>query len=1209
MKVGKKEITISSNAFDDVSITYSSDLIANKLLYLTAYDLDEEWIAQLFMFKDVVSTEIRGMLLEYFCHDFSNIEQRKFIFESLADKSIANREFALNKLMKVELLPTEVQKIESVLKLKTSSIRRSAIQILLKQSDEVLDETVERLLTSKSEPQRLAVLEMITELKGDLNRTKQYERYKEKLTFISKPTEKEKLQLAKLTETKMYSFKNGLGLFEPKDHFHILTEIEPLYDYTVKKIFTASSEKIKQFLIGLSDIIHQHRHYQYQAEYYDGYKETLILGSQLQPLYVDGKNKGLDNYPLPQVWRDYINESNIEVSDLLELNYYFELEHLFYNFNLLKHYHSSNDQRKIYLNELFPVEHIEKMVRWLKELTYYSQISQLASAFLVEYDRTKIFPVVNKVLNTMIHQIPVDEIKGQKRFLEFLTAPWLDWSATMAHDDQSFKDYFLLKYNLYVTHNFKRYHLSLEEVARAFQMNLIDEHEVYKELLIREESKHHLYRATSKHDDIVSKYPTIVPFREKILLRILEIELKRGDLPTEVTNLAMQIQYFEGIDYFMKILLALDKEVFVRGYIYCYGDGIAKKEVLSHLLKVCYPKAGDDEVVLKELLENKKLTEKRLLESAMYAPQWIEIVSKLLGWKGLRRAAWYFHAHINETFSAEKETIVAHYSPISPEDFNDGAFDIEWFKQSYNELGEERFAILYDCAKYISAGANHRRSQLFADAILGKLDLETIKNSIVEKRNKNHLLCYSLIPVDHTNKKDVLFRYEFLRESKTFGAQRRATEAKVVMIALANLARNAGYKDVIRLTWDMEAQKMNDVLQYLQLKQLDEELSVQLTIEEQGKADIKILKNGKALKSIPAKYKKHDYIVTLKEVKTELRNQYIRAKEELERSMEMGNVFTLKELETITQNPVVAPIISALIFKVGEHLGFFVDGALVSSSEERFEINKNDVIVIAHPLDLYHSGQWSNYQRKLFDLKLKQPFKQVFRELYLPNEDELALGTISHRYAGHQIQPRKTVALLKNRLWTVSYEEGLQKVYYKENIIAKIFAMADWLSPADVEAPTIEAVQFFDRQTYKSVDITNVPKLIFSEIMRDIDLVVSIAHVGGVDPEASLTTVEMRKAIVREAVRLMKFENVKLEGKFAQISGDLGEYSVHLGSGMVYKQAFGALYIIPVHSQHRGKIFLPFIDDDPKTAEILSKIVMFAEDKKIKDPSILKQIK
>lgn len=39
--------------------------------------------------------------------------------------------------------------------------------------------------------------------------------------------------------------------------------------------------------------------------------------------------------------------------------------------------------------------------------------------------------------------------------------------------------------------------------------------------------------------------------------------------------------------------------------------------------------------------------------------------------------------------------------------------------------------------------------------------------------------------------------------------------------------------------------------------------------------------------------------------------------------------------------------------------------------------------------------------------------------------------------------------------------------------------------------------------------------------------------------------------------------------------------------------------------QARGRIFLPFADDDPKTAEIMSKILLLAEDQKIKDPSIL----
>lgn len=120
----------------------------------------------------------------------------------------------------------------------------------------------------------------------------------------------------------------------------------------------------------------------------------------------------------------------------------------------------------------------------------------------------------------------------------------------------------------------------------------------------------------------------------------------------------------------------------------------------------------------------------------MYAPQWIEIISGYLDWEGIRSAAWYFHAHINESFSAEKETVVAHYSPITPQDFNDGAFDMNWFQSAYQTLGQKRFDLLYDSAKYISAGANHRRSQLFADATLGKLELEEMKRSVEQSVTK-----------------------------------------------------------------------------------------------------------------------------------------------------------------------------------------------------------------------------------------------------------------------------------------------------------------------------------------------------------------------------------------------------------------------------------------------------------------------------------------
>ena len=173
----------------------------------------------------------------------------------------------------------------------------------------------------------------------------------------------------------------------------------------------------------------------------------------------------------------------------------------------------------------------------------------------------------------------------------------------------------------------------------------------------------------------------------------------------------------------------------------------------------------------------------------------------------------------------------------------------------------------------------------------------------------------------------------------------------------------------------------------------------------------------------------------------------------------------------------------------------------------------------------------------------------------------------SRMFAGNQIQPAKTVATLKNRLWVADYEDGLQKIYYKD-----------------------------------------IPDIVYSEVMRDVDLAVSVAHAGSVDPLTSHSTIEMRSVIVKFNLELFKLDNVVLKDNHAIIDGSHGKYSIHLGSGVIHQLGGHQINVLPVHSADRGKIFLPFVDDDPKTAEIMSKILLFAQDHKIKDPYIMEQI-
>lgn len=70
-------------------------------------------------------------------------------------------------------------------------------------------------------------------------------------------------------------------------------------------------------------------------------------------------------------------------------------------------------------------------------------------------------------------------------------------------------------------------------------------------------------------------------------------------------------------------------------------------------------------------------------------------------------------------------------------------------------------------------------------------------------------------------------------------------------------------------------------------------------------------------------------------------------------------------------------------------------------------------------------------------------------------------------------------------------------------------------------------------------------------------------------------------------------------GQAAQ--GGVAERSLELPGGM--------LFIVPVHSQHRGRLFLPFADPDPKSAEVRSKVLLLARQQEIKNPAILDPIR
>lgn len=205
------------------------------------------------------------------------------------------------------------------------------------------------------------------------------------------------------------------------------------------------------------------------------------------------------------------------------------------------------------------------------------------------------------------------------------------------------------------------------------------------------------------------------------------------------------------------------------------------------------------------------------------------------------------------------------------------------------------------------------------------------------------------------------------------------------------------------------------------------------------------------------------------------------------------------------------------------------------------------------------------------------------------------------------MEPQKTAGLLRERGWVADDEKGLLKVFYNQDVAARICFAAGWFSASEEETSVLEQVEFFHRRTFAPMPIEEAPDILYSEVMRDVELAVAAAA-GGQGQAASHSVMEMRRAIVELNLPLKRLKNVILEENHALIKGAMADYTVHLGSGVVQIKGGDILNIQPVHSILRGRLFLPFVDEDPETAEIMSKIILLAEDKKIKDPLILEQI-
>ena len=336
---------------------------------------------------------------------------------------------------------------------------------------------------------------------------------------------------------------------------------------------------------------------------------------------------------------------------------------------------------------------------------------------------------------------------------------------------------------------------------------------------------------------------------------------------------------------------------------------------------------------------------------------------------------------------------------------------------------------------------------------------------------------------------------------------------------------------------------------------------------------------------------------------------------------------------------IVGNLARRLIWQVNGTPVLFVEGRALDARGEAVDTPDTAEVQLWHPLG-QKIEDVLGWRTRLETLGVTQPFKQAHREVYVVTDAERATSTYSNRFAAHILRQTQfrvlTIAKKWDRPFLGGWDSGDSGTARRE--LPEQWRAEFWISGVGPERePTggflhisTDRVRFFHANHAEPVPLANVPPLIFSEVMRDVDLFVGVASVGndpgwsdggpegrfrdywqGVSFGELNATAKTRKEVLQRLVPKLKIgDRCSFEEKFLVVKGSLRTYKIHLGSGNIL-MAPNDQYLCIVAKQSEietGDVFLPF-EGDRTLSVILSKAFLLANDAKISDSTILSQIK
>lgn len=377
--------------------------------------------------------------------------------------------------------------------------------------------------------------------------------------------------------------------------------------------------------------------------------------------------------------------------------------------------------------------------------------------------------------------------------------------------------------------------------------------------------------------------------------------------------------------------------------------------------------------------------------------------------------------------------------------------------------------------------------------------------------------------------------------------------------------------------------------------------------------------------------------------------------------------------ERYVEHPLVGLLTKRLIWRFtdGECIqdAIWYDGQLVDAQDHPLDLPETAVVSLWHPA-LADAAAVLAWRVWLERHQITQPFKQAHREVYLLTDAERATRVYSNRFAAHILRQHQFNALAATRGWRNqlrlmvddSYPPatldlphwGLRAEFWIEGAGADYGVDTNdagtylYVATDQVRFYRIEAAENLahaggggysaasgwrggQHAEHEPLPLEQIPPLVFSEVLRDVDLFVGVASVGN-DPtwldgghegryhaywhsysfgELSATAETRKHLLSRLVPRLTIASRCAIEGRFLRVRGDLRTYKIHLGSGNILMEPNDQyLCIVPGRDSSTAAtehLFLPF-EGDTVLSIILSKAFLLAEDTRITDPTITRQI-